>query len=59
MCQRVYDFLICYSNVSKQTNPLQVDELITNKSLAISEASRIILDTDNVKISVLANMKNF
>jgi len=31
---RVYNFLKYHSNVSKQTNPLQVDDLITYKSLA-------------------------
>jgi hypothetical protein len=31
---RVYDFLKCHKNVSKQTNPLQVDDLIKNKPLA-------------------------
>jgi hypothetical protein len=36
-----------------------VDNLITNKSLGNSEASRRILDTRSVKISVLANTKNF
>jgi len=34
MCQRVYDFLKCHSSVSKQTNPLQVDDLIINNSVA-------------------------
>jgi hypothetical protein len=42
-----------------QTNHLQVDNLITNKSMAISEASRWILDTQYVKIYVPANVKNF
>jgi hypothetical protein len=55
----VYNFLKCHRNVNKQTKPLQVDDLITNKSLAILEASRRIMNTHCVKISVLANMKNF
>jgi hypothetical protein len=29
---RVHDSLKCYRKVNKQTNPLQVDNLITNKS---------------------------
>jgi len=36
-------------NVSKQTKPLQVSNLISNKSLGILEACRQILDTHNVK----------
>jgi hypothetical protein len=55
----VHESLKCNRNVCKQTNPLQVDNLITNKSVAISEASRRILNTKCVKISVLANVKNF
>jgi len=38
-------FFSSHGNVNKQTNPLQVDDLITNKSLAIFEALRRILDT--------------
>jgi hypothetical protein len=36
---RVHDSLKCHRNVTKQTNTLQMDNLITNKSVAISEAS--------------------
>jgi hypothetical protein len=49
---------MCHRNVNNQTNPLQVDNLITNMSVVILEASRIILIVHYVKISVLANMKN-
>jgi hypothetical protein len=52
-------FLKYHMNVCKQTTPLQVDDLITNKSLTNSEASRRILDTQSVKMSLLANTKNF
>jgi len=47
----------CHRNVSKQTNPLQVNDAITN--LESLKASRRILDTQYVKSSVLANMKIF
>jgi hypothetical protein len=56
---RVHDYLKCHRNVTKQANDLQVDNLITNKSVEISEASRIILNTQCVKISVLINVKIF
>jgi hypothetical protein len=36
-----------------------VNDLITFKSVAIFEASRRILDTYSVRISVLADMSNF
>jgi hypothetical protein len=36
-----------------------MNNLIKNKSVAILEASRRILNTKCVKISVLANMKKF
>jgi len=35
----------CHRNVIKQTNLLQVDNLIINKSVSILEASRQILNT--------------
>jgi len=59
MCQRVLDFLKCHMNINKQTNLLQVDDLITNKSMVILGASRWILNIQYVKLSVLANMKHF
>jgi len=43
---RVHDSLKCPRNATKQTNPLQVDNLIKNKSVAILEASRRILTTE-------------
>jgi hypothetical protein len=55
---RVHNSLKCHRNVTKQTNPLQVDNLITNKSVAILEASRRILNTQCVNVYVLANVKN-
>jgi hypothetical protein len=45
MCQRVYDFSKCHRNASNQTNPLQVDDIITSKSLRNFEASGRILNT--------------
>jgi len=56
---RVYNFLKCHRNVSNQTNPTQVDNLITYKPMGNSEASRRIVDTHSVKISVLENTKKF
>jgi hypothetical protein len=53
---RVHNSLTYHRNGSKQTNPLQVDTSITNKSVAISEASRRILNSQCVKI-FLANVK--
>jgi hypothetical protein len=47
------------SGSTKQTNTLQVDNLITNKCVAIFEASKRVLNTQCVKISVLANVKTF
>jgi hypothetical protein len=41
-----------------QANTLQVDDLITNKSVTILKASRI-LNTHCVKIPVLANVEIF
>jgi hypothetical protein len=55
---RVHGSLNCHRHVAKQINPLQVDNLITNKSLTILEASRI-LNTQCVRTYVLANVKNF
>jgi hypothetical protein len=55
---RVHYFLKCRGNVTKQTSPLQVDNLITYKSVAILEASQE-LRTHCVDISALASMKNF
>jgi len=46
---RVHNSLKCHRNVTKQINPLQVDDLITHKSVAILEASRRILNTQYVK----------
>jgi len=54
---RVHDTLKCHRNVTKQINPLQVDNLITNKVVAILEASRRTMNTQCTKISVLANVK--
>jgi hypothetical protein len=51
--------ILCHRNVNKQTNCLQVGNLIKNKSVAILEASRRILNTENVKAYVLANVKNY
>jgi hypothetical protein len=51
--------LKCHRNVTKQINPLQVHNLVANKSVAILEASRRILNIQYVKISVLTNVKNF
>jgi len=55
-CVKVSWFLICHRNVTKHTNPLQVHNLITNKSVAILEASTWILIIHRVKISVLAKV---
>jgi hypothetical protein len=46
-------------NITKQTNPSQEQNVITNKSVAILEASRRILNTQCVKISSFAKGKNF
>jgi len=56
---RLHDSVKCYRNVTKQTNPLQVENLITNKSVVNLEAPRRIFKTQCVKISILANMTNF
>jgi hypothetical protein len=53
----VHNSLKQYRN--KQTNPLQVDNLITNKSVAILEAYRTTVNTKWDKIYVLPNVKNF
>jgi hypothetical protein len=37
---RVNEFLKCHRNVTNQTNPLQADNLYTNKSVVILEASK-------------------
>jgi len=37
----VHSSVKCHRNVIKETNPLQVDDLITNKSVAMLEASRM------------------
>jgi hypothetical protein len=42
----------CQGNVSKQTNPFQVDDLITNKYVALLEASRKILNTVSKFVSL-------
>jgi len=54
---RVHDSLKCHRNVTKQTNPLQLDDLVTNKSAGILEASRRILNTQCVEPAVHANVK--
>jgi hypothetical protein len=51
--------LKCYRDVTKQTNQLQVNNMIKNKFVAVLEASRRILNAHCVKISVLANVKHF
>jgi len=51
MSQKFMIFFKCHRNLSKQTNPFKVDDLVTNKSVEILEACR--------RISVLANVKNF
>jgi hypothetical protein len=56
---RVHDSLKCYRNVTKQINPSQVDNLITNKSVAILEAPGRIMNIQCDKISGLAYVKNF
>jgi hypothetical protein len=55
---RVHNSLKCHVNVTEQTNPLHVDNSITNKYVAILEGSRTILNTQYVKTYVLANVKN-
>jgi hypothetical protein len=42
-----------------ENQPLEVDNLIICKSMAILEAPRRIWNTQCVKISVLANVKTF
>jgi len=54
----IHDFLKCHRNVTKQTNPLHVDNLIMNKFVAFLEATRI-LNTHCVKTYVLANVNFF
>jgi hypothetical protein len=49
----VHSSVKCHRNVIKETNPLQVDDLITNKSVAMLEASRRILKMQYIKINVL------
>jgi hypothetical protein len=56
---KVQDSLKCHRIVTKQTNPLQVDNLITNKSYALCKASKRIVKTQYVKTYALANVKNF
>jgi hypothetical protein len=56
---RVHGSLKCHRNVYQQINSLQINNLITNKPVALLEASRRILNTQCVKISVLANVKIF
>jgi hypothetical protein len=46
-------------NVTKQTNILQVVNVIKNKSMAILEACRRIINIQPVRISVLLNVKTF
>jgi hypothetical protein len=54
---RLDEFLKCHRNVTKKTNLLQVDNLSTNKSMAIFEAPRRNMNTQCVKISLLSNVK--
>jgi hypothetical protein len=56
---RVHNFLKCHRNVGNQTDPLQDNDLITNKSVAILEASTRIINIHCDKISVLANVQIF
>jgi len=56
---RVNCYLKWHRNINKETNPLQVDNLITDKCALLYEASRRILNTHCLKISVLANVKHF
>jgi len=56
---RVNDYFKCHRNITMQTYPLQMDNLITNRSVAIYKASKRILNTQCVKISLLPNVKNF
>jgi len=51
-CVKSSWFLRCHRNVTKKTNPLYVHKL-NYKSVAISEASRRIMNTQCVKNSVL------
>jgi hypothetical protein len=43
-CQRVYNSSKCHGTVTKQTNPLQVDNVITYKSVATLDTCRRILN---------------
>jgi len=55
---RVHDSVKCHWTVTKQTNPLQMDNLIINKSMAILEVSRRTLNTHNVsKLMFLQMLK--
>jgi hypothetical protein len=47
-----------HRNVTKQTNPSKVDNSIVNKSVAILEVSRRIMNTQCVRISLLPNVKD-
>jgi len=51
--QELTIFLKCHKNVTKHTNPLEVDILIINKFVAILEASGRILTIECEKISFL------
>jgi hypothetical protein len=58
MCvSKIHNYLKCHRNITEQTNPLQVDNVITNKSLLIYEVSRRIMNTQCVRISVLVSVK--
>jgi hypothetical protein len=59
MCHKLTISLNYYRNIPEPTNLLQVDKLITNKFLTISEASRRILNTMRIKTYVLVNVKHF
>jgi hypothetical protein len=59
VCVKISQFLKYHRNVTKKTNPLQVQNAITVKSLAILEVSIRILSTQCIKISALAKVENF
>jgi hypothetical protein len=53
----LHNSLKCCRNVTKQNNPLQVDNLITNKAVAILEASRGVLNMTVSKLLFLQMWK--
>jgi hypothetical protein len=56
---RVNNFSERHKNTNKHTNCLEVEILIRNKFMSISEASGKILTKDCEKISFLHNVKKF